>query len=269
MAKDDEKITTIYRVLPEAGVSADHEILLAKKPVYEDLRRLVEPHLSGARLMHVRVLCPELGEWTDMFIDDIYAPAAGSMKGHPGLRPLKQALQAHRDLKRDAARSELQGKHWSALQLYLALWPQTIVECHALDRPVSKFGRDALGACWRKALKKGKHLAELEGEQRHKMRKTLKTLRYTAEFFGSLYDARDVQPFVKQLKRLQDLFGYINDVETAAEIEGICDRYARDSREGQRAAGYALGWHTARAEVWWGRAEKRWHDLQATGRFWR
>jgi hypothetical protein len=73
MAKDDEKITTIYRVLPEAGVSADHEILLAKKPVYEDLRRLVEPHLSGARLMHVRVLCPELGDWTDMFIDDMGA----------------------------------------------------------------------------------------------------------------------------------------------------------------------------------------------------
>jgi triphosphatase len=234
-------------------------------------RPLIDVHSTREMDLHAKAVGRAVSALrdADMFIDDIYAPAAGSMKGHPGLRPLKQALQAHRALKRDAARSELEGKHWSALQLYLALWPQTIVECHALDRPVAKFGRDALGACWRKALKKGKHLAKLEGEQRHKMRKTLKTLRYTAEFFGSLYDASDVQPFIKQLKRLQDLFGYINDVETAVKIESICDRYARDSREGQRAAGYTLGWHTARAAVGWGRAEKRWHDLQATGRFWR
>jgi inorganic triphosphatase YgiF len=205
----------------------------------------------------------------DIFIDDIYAPAAGAMKGHPGLRPLKQALQTHRALKRDAARRELQGTHWSALQLYLALWPQTIVECQALDRPVTRFARGALATCWKKALRRGKHLASLEGEQRHKMRKTLKTVRYAAEYFGSLYKAKDVQPFVKQLKRLQDLFGYINDVETAVELESIADRYARDSREAQRAAGYALGWHNARADVWWGRAEERWHDLQAAGRFWR
>jgi triphosphatase len=234
-------------------------------------RPLIDVHPTREMDLHAKAVARAVSALrdADMFIDDIYAPAAGSMKGHAGLRPLKQALQTHRALKRDAARSELQGKHWSALQLYLALWPQTIVECRTLDRPVAKFGRDALGACWRKALRKGKHLAGLEGEQRHKMRKTLKTLRYTAEFFGSLYDPSDVQPFVKQLKRLQDLFGYINDVETAVELESICDRYARDSREGQRAAGYVLGWHTARADVWWGRAEKRWRDLQATGRFWR
>jgi hypothetical protein len=73
MARDDEKIATTYRVFPETGPFADHEILLAKKPVYEDLRRLIEPHLCGARLMHVRVLCPVLGEWTDMFVDDMGA----------------------------------------------------------------------------------------------------------------------------------------------------------------------------------------------------
>jgi hypothetical protein len=68
-----EKILTKYRVIPETGTFADHEILMAKKPVYEDLRRLIEPHLSGARLMHVRVLCPTLRDWADMFIDDMGA----------------------------------------------------------------------------------------------------------------------------------------------------------------------------------------------------
>jgi hypothetical protein len=71
--KIPQKVPTKYRVIPETGTFADHEILLEQKPVYEDLRCVVEPHLGGARLMHVRVLCPLLGEWTDMFIDDMGA----------------------------------------------------------------------------------------------------------------------------------------------------------------------------------------------------
>jgi hypothetical protein len=73
MARDNEKIPTKYRVFEETSGFADHEILMAKKPAYEDLRRLIEPHLGGASLMHVRVLCPVLGDWTDMFVDDMGA----------------------------------------------------------------------------------------------------------------------------------------------------------------------------------------------------
>ena len=57
--------------------------------------------------------------------------------------------------------------------------------------------------------------------------------------------------------RLTNLLGLVK-TKDPVKIESICDRYARDSREGQRAAGYTLGWHTARAAVSWGRAEKRW-----------
>jgi hypothetical protein len=73
MAEAKERLPTKYRVFTEAGTVTDHEILMEKKPVYEDLRSVVEPHLGGARLMHVRVLCPEIGHWTDMFIDDMGA----------------------------------------------------------------------------------------------------------------------------------------------------------------------------------------------------
>jgi hypothetical protein len=68
-----EKIPTTYRVFAEDGTFADHETLMAKKPIYDELCTIVEPHLGGARLMHVRVLCPMLGKWTDMFIDDMGA----------------------------------------------------------------------------------------------------------------------------------------------------------------------------------------------------
>jgi hypothetical protein len=73
MTEAKKKIPTTYRVFSEAGTFADHEILMEKKPRYDDLRSLVEPHLGGARLMHVRVLCPVLGAWTDMFVDEMGA----------------------------------------------------------------------------------------------------------------------------------------------------------------------------------------------------
>jgi hypothetical protein len=71
--REKKKIPTKYRVITEGGMFADHEILMDKKPIYDELRRLVEPHLGGAKLMRVRVLCPLLGEWTDMFVDEMGA----------------------------------------------------------------------------------------------------------------------------------------------------------------------------------------------------
>jgi hypothetical protein len=73
MTEATDKIPTKYRVIPDTGTFVEHEVLLDKKPLYNELRGLVEPHLGGARLMHVRVLCPLLGEWTDMFADEMGA----------------------------------------------------------------------------------------------------------------------------------------------------------------------------------------------------
>jgi hypothetical protein len=73
MRRTKKKIPTKYRVITEVGMFADHEILMENKPVYAELSSLVEPHLGGARLMWVRVLCPMLGKWTDMFVDEMGA----------------------------------------------------------------------------------------------------------------------------------------------------------------------------------------------------
>jgi hypothetical protein len=73
MAGATDKIPTKYQVISETGTYVEHEVLMDKKPLYNDLRGLVEPHLGGSRLMHVRVLCPLIGEWTDMFVDEMGA----------------------------------------------------------------------------------------------------------------------------------------------------------------------------------------------------
>ena len=220
--------------------------------------------------VHARTLARSVGELrdADVLIEEIYAPVAGMMRRDPGLPLLREALLAHRSRMRQRVRSELCGQPWSVLQLYLALWPRTIEDAEQLAMPVAKFARSALKKRWRKVAQSGERLDDLTVEQRHAMRKALKTLRYTAEFFASLYPERATRQFIKEIRSLQEVFGYLNDVVAAERLNAICHEGCSDSREAQRAAGYVLGWHNAQAAHAWKNAHKGWQKLDARPRFW-
>jgi CHAD domain-containing protein len=220
---------------------------------------------------HARAVARVAGDLrdADVLIDAVYAPVAGLIRSHAGLQPLKAALLAHRAEKRDLTRAALLDRRWSALQLYLALWPGALQESDGFDQPLTEFASRAVDEAWKKVVKQGKRIDALDREERHEMRKSLKALRYTLEFFESLYNPRDVRPFVRELKKLQDIFGYVNDVETASAIERISEERCGESREAQRAAGYVIGWHAAKAAQSWDRAKKSWKELKKAGPFWR
>ena len=220
---------------------------------------------------HAQSLARIVGELRDaeVLIDDIYVPVAGPAGEHSGLRALKDALLRHRAAKRVAARAALEGTHWSHLLLHVVLFPQSIAACAPLDAPVEGFSCKAIDQIWKKTARKSKRIHSLSGEERHKMRKRLKQLRYTVEFFAPLYPARAVKPFVKRLKRLQNVFGYVNDVVTARQVEDIASAHCHDDGHAQTAAGYILGWHSSRASLRWEEAQDDWHELKKAARFWR
>jgi triphosphatase len=219
---------------------------------------------------HARTLARSVGELrdADVLLEEIYAPVAGILRNDPGLPRLREALLSHRSRMRQRVRSELCGQQWSVLQLYLALWPRTLEDAEKLSTPVAKFARSALKRRWRKVAESGARLDELTVEQRHAMRKALKTSRYTAEFFASLYPEHATRQFIKQVRSLQEVFGYLNDVVAAERLNAICHDGCGDSREAQRAAGYVLGWHNAQAAHGWKDAHKGWQKLDALPRFW-
>ena len=126
-------------------------------------------------------------------------PSPALIKADPGLPRLREALLAHRDRMRERVRAALEGQQWSVLQLYLALWPRTIEDAETLAGPVEKFARSALKKRWSKVADSGERLDDLTVEQRHEMRKALKTLRYAAEFFASLYPEASTRPFIKEI----------------------------------------------------------------------
>lgn len=220
---------------------------------------------------HAKALAAIVGELrdADVLIDTIYAPVASSLEDHAGRAPIKEALQTYRLAQRDAVRSALQGKHWSALQLHFALWPLAIEKHAPLQRPVAKYADKAVQRAWRRVAKRGEHLGDLTEEQRHEMRKDLKRFRYTAEFFNSHYGSAALRPFTKQLKELQDTFGYLNDVAQARQLEEVVERHCPNNNACHRLAGYTLGWHTAQAAKSRDSVQASWRRLERTRQFWR
>jgi triphosphatase len=83
-------------------------------------------------------------------------------------------------------------------------------------RTVKRFAKNILTQRTTKVMKKGKKLQKLNPGQRHKLRIALKKLRYTAEFFESLFKgsaaAKHRLEFEGHLKDLQDGLGALNDI---------------------------------------------------------
>jgi triphosphatase len=219
---------------------------------------------------HARELARSVGKLrnADVFIENIYAPVAAHMKGERGFDDLRAALVSHRAACRDESRSALTGDQWSKLQLYFVLWPQTLGDVASLQVGVADFAGLALSKCDKKVAKHGKKIATSAPERRHEMRKALKNFRYTAEFFASLYERRKVDAFVKELKQLQDTFGYVNDVAMAKELRDICEHYSADNKLAQWAAGYVLGWHEVNARHIWDGVPKTWRHAKKRASFW-
>ena len=217
-----------------------------------------------------RAIARAVGELrdADVLIEDIFAPVAGAVPDQHGFDALRRALQAHRQVKQDPARRCLGSEQWSRLLLGLALWPPMLKRDPSLqEHPIEDYAKQALKKRWKKVAKCGRGIDRLEPEEKHRMRRSLKKLRYLIEFFAPLFPSKDVKSFVKQLKTLQDVFGYINDVRMAEQLRTIAAEHG-DGRDCAVAAGVVLGWHEEKSAETWTHAQEEWHRLKSRGRFW-
>lgn len=98
-------------------------------------------------------------------------------------------------------------------------WRQAAVTAELREKPLPKFAAKALDRVRRKVRRHGQHLASLDDEARHQLRKDVKKLRYGIEFLGKLFDSKDREKhrkkFLKALKKLQQELGVLNDLVTA------------------------------------------------------
>jgi CHAD domain-containing protein len=129
------------------------------------------------------------------------------------------------------------------------------------------FATAVLDRLMRRAVKRGRHLRTMTDEERHELRIVLKNLRYSAEFFGSLFDeGKTLRAFLKLVSELQEDLGAHNDAATAQSfIENLGRPPDLDT---QFASGYLLGWYrhaTADADR---RLIEKWKSFKKVDLFW-
>ena len=100
------------------------------------------------------------------------------------------------------------------------------------DMPAIDMARKIIFCRYKKILRSGKKITpETPDENVHRLRIQGKKLRYSLEFFASLFPKKEIKHVIKQLKRLQDNLGDFNDLSVQQEM---LHQYLKELRPGSR-----------------------------------
>ncbi len=114
---------------------------------------------------------------------------------------------------------------------------------------------------WRKLRPAASGFAELSDDDRHRLRKRLKRLRYVAEFVAPLFARKRVEVFLLALRKAQEALGDYNDAHVARDVFlGFVPE--------QAPACFAVGWLQAEQPGILARCDKALRRLMKTRRFW-
>lgn len=193
----------------------------------------------------VTALCVALGrirEW-DVFIAETLEPMRTRMPGHAGLQALLSISEQHRAACYDDMRNEAQARDLQRLILRLALWMNGPYwqEGDEGGPQLRDFATAQLRKLSRRFVRSALHLDQLEVERLHALRISAKKLRYSAEFFASLYGKRKAHAFLSALGGVQEVLGQINDIAVAHRLLDELANIPELSTH-QEAIALAKGW---------------------------
>jgi len=270
-----EHIIANQRAVLEAGeVEAVHQMRVGLTRLRSALRS-IKPYTKASWIPELEGDAQNMARAVghlrdaDVLIAEIYTPIAQQHSDDvPGFPGLLQALKAHRDAAYKEVGDNLDKGIWPRLLVTMILSPHLIETGGKFGEPVATMASETLERRWKKVRKYGERLDSLDLEERHSMRKALKKLRYNCEFFQTLYDQK-AQSFIKRLKKLQELFGAINDVRMAERLIDLAVERRRKDSKLLVAAGYILGHHEANVPLVWSKAKREWGRLDKASGFWR
>jgi inorganic triphosphatase YgiF len=185
-------------------------------------------------------------------------------------QPIDQVRQAAADKAREhhlVAAAAVGSPRYTELMLNLTRWLQAMgwhddpaapPKAAQLRDSVRKFARQTGKRDQRRLRRRADGLANATPEARHRMRIAAKKARYGAEFFSSLFSAREVRPYVKALSGLQDELGQLNDAAVADRLLG--ELAARP--ELAASVGFARGFLAARTRNEDKKVRKLWRRFE-------
>ncbi|MCS3527106.1 CYTH and CHAD domain-containing protein [Acinetobacter johnsonii] len=124
-------------------------------------------------------------------------------------------------------------------QLWLELILFTEQELDSSSKTkLKKHALKVIQALHHKICAHAEHFSQLEDEEKHRIRKQVKQLRYSIEFVTSLLDVKALKTYLKKLKAVQESLGHYNDLVVA-------DALFQQAPEPEAAYSFATGWIAA------------------------
>ncbi len=171
----------------------------------------------------------------------------------------------------DTAPSVARSKQFQTWQIELLAWA---VNAHPIQTPaigsieagpeksraLRSAVRERLQKWHKRVLQDGLKFDSLEIQAKHDLRKRAKRLRYGLQFAESLLPARKLVRYRKQLSRIQDILGEMNDLYVAREKFELI-------RESQPGAWFAVGWIASRLDTLTRQAKDAFTILKTTDHF--
>ncbi len=216
----------------------------------------------------------------DVFLADILDPVIARVPDDQGLARLRALFTERRAAHYRDMLAGVGDARFTRLLLRLGTWIEAgdwladPARADARAAPLVGFARATLDRRRRKVWKAGRRFDHLAPEARHDLRILIKKLRYTAEFFAVLFRGKAARPLLKDLARLQDQLGALNDVAVAgALLHGTLAEHragATGAEEAERAwgAGLVTGWHRRDAVDALDEAGRTWARLRKRRLFW-
>jgi inorganic triphosphatase YgiF len=91
------------------------------------------------------------------------------------------------------------------------------------DQPIAVLAEEELSRRWKKIIKRGRNLEELDPEERHQVRIEIKKLRYATEFFETLFKGggakKRKRAALSTLEALQETLGELNDIAVSSHMD--------------------------------------------------
>lgn len=117
-------------------------------------------------------------------------------------------------------------------------------------RGLDRLARRALYRSWQDCQARGTDLVKLPFEERHELRKDLKTLRYLAEYFAPFWPGSRRDRFLDHLRQVQDHLGLLNDLTL---MDAANPTPPDPDAEAALLAASQKSWKSlVRAGAWWG-----------------
>ena len=214
-------------------------------------------------------------DW-DVFITETLAAVRAARPDDETLEHLAAAAEAGRARAYEQAEA-LRAPEYTEFILRFGGWIETAgwrgeASPVVLDRPLASLGGRLLDKRHKRVLKHGRGFEQLSDADLHRLRISLKKLRYAGEFFAAQFPDGEPRPYIRTLRRLQDEFGWLND---AAVAEYCLKELLAANQQSKNftvlgvGAGQVIGWN---ARTWAdarARIAEDWHAFAATEPYWR